>query len=314
VVACERTPIDPLDGIDVTAADGTPGTLKGLLFSAIRSVHGEHGAAAALDLVRPLEDIQRRLEAADAADRAAIGDELRAAQMRIVLLVHGQGIVERTIRAVGAHAAGVQHRVDDMHAAGLAAPEVDAALVEVHALLAQARQAGSDAAALDAATRAAAGVERVRGAVAGVVRVPSLDDLYDAAVHRPFVARLVAAADALQADADAAIDAGAVTRADAATRAARAARIQVVLAGLGPDAVADLIGRGLDRVREQEARLQMVAADRDVSRLERMHRSAADLLRRADRELRRGAADEALDLAGHGADLLNGLEAVLADR
>jgi hypothetical protein len=37
-------------------------------------------------------------------------------------------------------------------------------------------------------------------------------------------------------------------------------------------------------------------------------------LRRADRELRRGAADEALDLAGHGADLLNGLEAVLADR
>jgi hypothetical protein len=57
VVACERTPIDPHDGIDVTAADGTPGTLKGLLFSAIRSVHGEHGAAAALDLVRPLEDI-----------------------------------------------------------------------------------------------------------------------------------------------------------------------------------------------------------------------------------------------------------------
>jgi hypothetical protein len=122
---------------------------------------------------------------------------------------------------------------------------------------------------------------------------------------------LVSESDALRAVAARAVQAGEREHAHAATRAAREAQIRIVLAGLGPDAVADAIGAAQDGVREQRSRLAVAAAMRDVSRLERMNESATDMLRRAVLHLRSANSAAALDLACHAIDLINAIDAAI---
>jgi hypothetical protein len=317
---CERTPVDPLEDPDIAALTGADGsrtsalTLPGLLYSAIRRVHGEQGIDAARDLVRDLARIQQRLDAAALDERTALGRELRAEQLRIVLLAHGSDVVARTIRGVDEEAASLRLRRAALAESGIAAPEASEILEDLPVLLARARTAASELEALDAATRAAARTERMRDAIAGATRLPSLDDLFvDAADRLESRARhqLVIEANALEAAARAALRSGEREVAHTTAQAVRDAQIRVILTGLGPDAVADVIGWGQQRVREQERSLGAAAAVRDVSRLERMNASAADMLERADAQLRRGNSTGALDLAAHAVDLLNALGATL---
>ena len=320
VTACDRTPVGPADDAELAAVspfDGespSPLTLSGLLRSAIREVHGAQGVDAAGDLVRDLAAIQHRLDAAAAPDRPELRRELRAEQLRIVLLVHGGDIVAATIRGVADEAAGLQRRRDALAASGIAAPEISASLEDVPALLALARNAATDVEALDAATRAAETTQRLRRVVAGAARLASLGELFDEAAARLAAGGMsdrVAESDALRAVAARAVQAGDREHAHDATRAAREAQIRIVLAGLGPDAVADAIGAGQDAVREQRSRLAVAAAMRDVSRLERMNESAGDMLQRAVLHLRSANSAGALDLACHAIDLINAIDAAI---
>ncbi|HEX2168423.1 MAG TPA: hypothetical protein VHG09_14405 [Longimicrobiales bacterium] len=320
--ACDRTPVDPLDNADVAAIAGTKGervsasTLPGLLYSAIRSVHDEHGIAAASTLVRDLALIQHRLDSAPIDERPALRRELRNEQLRIVLRVHDGDVVTRTIRSVRQEAARLQARRHTLAASGIAAPDVNSIMEDVPLLLARARSASDEIAALDAATRAATRTDRVREALAGAARLPSLTDLVaDASTVRAGrrLDGLIQESNELQVVADRALRSGEREQARAAAEAARSAQIRVVLAGLRPDAVADVIRWSQHRVREQEKKLGAEAALRDVSRLERMNASAADMLQRADIHLRRGRSAAALDLAAHAVDLLNALEVTLTD-
>lgn len=320
--ACDRTPVDPLDDADLAAIAGTDGapssgsTLPGLLYSAIRSVHDEHGIEAAGNLVRDLALIQHRLDSAPVQERPALRRELRNEQLRIVLRVHDSDVVSRTIRSVRIEAARLHARRDALAASGIATPEMTSTLQEVPVLLARARNAPDEIDALDAATRAAARTNRMRDALAGATRLPSLADLAaDASLllrGQP-LHELVSESIALKLAADQALRSGEREQARAAAEAARAAQIGVVLAGLGPDAVADMIGWSRHRVRDLEMKLSSEAAVRDVSRLERMHASAADMLQRADAHLQRGRSEAALDLAAHAVDLLNALESTLTE-
>jgi hypothetical protein len=318
--ACERTPVDPLDDPDLAALAGTEGlrpsslTLPGLLYSAIRRVHGEQGIEAARDLVRDLARIQHRLDAAAVDERPGLRRELRNEQLRIVLLVHDSDVVARTIRGVSEDAASLRSRRDALAGSGIAAPEASALLDDLPELLARARSALNPIDALDAATRAASLTTRVRDAIAGAARLPSLHDLFDDASSRLGAGvehHLVTRSRELTAVAHDAVRSGDREHAHSASKAARDAQIRVVLAGLGPDAVADVIGWGQHRMREQKQTLGGAAAVRDVSRLERMNASAGNMLERADVQLRRGNSSSALDLAAHAVDLLNALEATL---
>lgn len=318
--ACDRTPVDPLDDPTIAALAGAEGpgpsslTLPGLLYSAIRSVHAEQGIDAARDIVRDLARIQHRLDAAPVSERPALQRELRAEQLRIVLLVKDSDVVAQTIRGVSEEAARLSARRDMLAASGIDAPEATAILQDLPILLARARSASSDIDALDAATRAAARTDRMHGALAGAARLPSLTDLFEDAAARLQLRPqhdLVAESAELRAAADAALRSHAREHAQEAARAARDAQIRVVLEALGPDVVADVIGWGQHRVREQEHKLGAESATRDVSRLERMNASAGDMLDRADLQLRRGNSADALDLAAHAVDLLNALEATL---
>jgi hypothetical protein len=319
--ACDRTPVDPLDDPAIAALTGTEGqgpsslTLPGLLYSAIRTVHADHGMDAARDIVRDLARIQHRLDAAPVSARPALRRELRAEQLRIVLLVNGGDVVAQTIHGVSEEAARLSARRDMLAGSGIDAPEATAILQDLPILLARARTASTDIEALDAATRAAARTDRMHGALAGAARLPSLTDLYEDAAarlrHRPRH-DLVAESAELRAAADEALlRSHARDHAQEAAKAARDAQIRVVLEALGPDVVADVIGWGQHRVREQEQKLGAESVGRDVSRLERMNASAGDMLDRADLQLRRGNSAAALDLAAHAVDLLNALEATL---
>jgi hypothetical protein len=324
VAACDRTPVDPFDDPDLAALAGTVGrqpsdlTLSGLLYSAIRGVHAEQGMDAARDLVRDLARLQYRIDGAAEADRAELARAMREEQLRIVLLVHGREVIERTLSGVGEQTALLHSREAALAQAGIAAaPEASAILGEVPGMLALARAATDDVQALDAATHAAERSERARELISEATLLPTLDVLYDDAAARlaggpmQHVAR---EADMRSAVANAAIRGGSGPDVEAATRAAREARIRAVLSGLGPDAVADVIGWGQNRVRDQETRLRMISRMRDVSRLERMNASAADMLERADLSLRRGESEAALDLAAVAVDVLNALETTLIER
>lgn len=320
VGACDRTPVDPLDDAYVATLAGADGetasasTLPGLLYSAIQRVHAEHGLEAAGNLVRDLALIQHRLDSAPVHARPALQRQLRAEQLRIVLLVHDSDVIGQTIRRVRDDAARLQARRDALAASGIAAPGVESILEDVPLLLARARSAASEVEALDAVTRAAARTQRMRDALAGAARLPSLSDLVaDAStvLRARSVIHLVDESKELQRAADRALRSGEREQARTAAEAARAAQIEVVVAGLGPDAVADVIGWSQHQAREQEGRLQAEAAVRDVSRLERMHASATDMLQRADVLLRRGRSTAALDLAAHAVDLLNALDTAL---
>lgn len=311
---CESTPGDPLDG-DLGGLErigGSPGsfTLSSLVYDAIRGVYSEQGAAAARDLVQSLARVQQMLEEAPVEERAALRRTLREAQLGIVLRVHGSEVVTRTIEGVAAEAAALRQRRDALAASGIHAPEVSAVLEQLPALIAHARSAPTEIEALDAATRAAAMTNRMSDAVTGAARVPTLSELFDEAAAR-LGGSMVADARARRDAAAEAVRAGDRTRAEAAVRAARDAQIGVVLAALGPDAVADVIGWARDRAEEQKESLRAAGEARDVSRLERMNHSAADMLQRAEMRLRRGDAAEALDLAAHAVDLLNALESTL---
>ncbi|MGH7447744.1 MAG: hypothetical protein ACRELT_09305 [Longimicrobiales bacterium] len=320
VTACDRTPVDPLDDGDLATFAGPDGqrvsslTLPGLLYSAIRRVHAEQGVAAAHDLVRDLGRMQYRLDEAASGERPGLRQDVRAEQLRIVLLVHGSDVVARALRGVSDEAAGLQQHRAALAASGIAVPEASAILDDLPVLLAQARDAETDLGALDAVTRAAARTDHMRNVIASAARLPALDDLFDDAARRlrdGALQHLVAEAIALRAEADDAVRSGDRDRAHRAASAARYAQIRLVLNALGPDAVADVIGRAQDRIREQDGSLRVAATRRDVSRLERMNAAARDMLRRADMSLRRGDSAGALDLAAHAVDLLNALEATL---
>ena len=318
--ACERTPVEPLDEADLAAlalADGSrPSslTLSGLLHTAISRVHAEQGIDAARELVRSVARIQHRLDGAAVDERPALRRALRAEQLRIVLLVHDDDVVRRTIRGVSEEAAILRAHSEALANSGVAVPEAATILEDLPDLLELARAASTDLEALDAATRAAARTDALRDAIAGAARLPSLQDLFDDAASR-LTGRSTRAAlaevSALRAAAHDAARSEDRARAQAAAEDARNAQIQVVLAVLGPDAVADVIDWGGQRVGEQEQKLAAAAAVRDVSRLERMNASAGDMLRRADMRLRQGDSAGALDLAAHAVDLLNALEATL---
>ncbi|HSJ33373.1 MAG TPA: hypothetical protein VK933_18175 [Longimicrobiales bacterium] len=318
--ACERTPVEPLDESDPAALSMAGGrrpsslTLAGLLYSAIGRVHSEQGIDAARDLVRSVARIQHRLDGAAVDERPALRRALREEQLRIVLLVNDRDVVSRTIRGVSEEAATLAAHSEALAQSGIAVPEAAAILEGLPDLLSRARTASSDIEALDAATRAAARTDRLRDALAGAARLPSLQDLFDDAARR-MTARSIpdalAEVSALRAAAHEAAQSDDRAHAQTAAEAARSAQISVVLAVLGPDAVADVIDWGGQRVGEQEQKLAAAAAVRDVSRLERMNASASDMLRRADLRLRRGDSAGALDLAAHAVDLLNALEATL---
>jgi hypothetical protein len=319
--ACDRTPVGlpeeselaPIEAL--TGVSPAPLTLSGLVSSAIRTVHVEHGVNAADDLVRDLAGIQRRLDAGSVTERPALRRELRSEQLRIVFLVHGDDVVASTIRGVADAAAELQRRRDALSASGIAAPEIGSVLEDVPALLDRARNAASSVEALDAVTRASARTERLRHVVAGAARLPSLNDLVSTAADRLAASGqrdVVIESLVLDAAASDAVEAGDRDRAHAATEAAREAQIRIVLAGLGPDAVADAIGSARDAVGEQVHRLAETSAGRDVSRLERMNETAADMLQRADLHLRRGDSAAALDLACHAIDLLNAIDAAIS--
>ncbi|HSK17640.1 MAG TPA: hypothetical protein VK912_00760 [Longimicrobiales bacterium] len=318
--ACERTPVEPLDETDLAAlslADGprqSSLTLSGLLYSAIGRVHSEQGIAAARELVRSVALIQHRLDGAAVDERPALRRALREEQLRIVLLVHDRDVVRRTIRGVSEEAAILGARSEALAQSGIAVPEAAAILKDLPDLLDLARTASSDLEALDAATRAAARTDRMRAAIAGAARLPSLQDLFDDAARRLALRSApdaLAEVNALRAAAHDAARSDDRAHAQAAAEAARSAQIGVVLAVLGPDAVADVIDWSRRRVDEQEQKLAAAAALRDVSRLERMYESASDMLRRADMRLRSGDNAGALDLAAHAVDLLNALETTL---
>lgn len=319
--ACDRTPVE-LDDATLEALTGTDGrrpsalTLPGLLYSSIRSVHDEQGIDAARDLVRDLARIQQRLDAAPVAERPSLRRDLRNEQLRIVLLVNERDLAMKTLRSVSDEAERLRARRDMLAGSGIDAPEASAILEDLPVLLARARTAPNDVEALDAATRAAARLDRMHGALAGAARLPTLTDLFDDAAAR-LQSRasddLVKESDELRAAAADALRSGVRDHAHEMAKAARDSQIRVVIQALGPDVVADVIGWGQHRVREQEMKLTAESAIRDVSRLERMNASASDMLRRADLHLRRGDSAAALDLAAHAADLLNGLEATLTD-
>lgn len=317
--ACDRTPVE-LDDTTLEALTGTDGrrpsalTLPGLLYSAIRGVHDEQGIDAARDLVRDLARIQQRLDAAPVDERPALRRELRNEQLRIVLLVNDSDLVVQTVRGVTDEAARLRVRRDMLAGSGIDAPEANAILEDLPVLLARARTASNHIEALDAATRAAAHLDRMHGALAGAARLPTLTDLFDdAAARLQSRARhdLVVESDELRDAAADALRSGVRDHAHETARAARDAQIRVVIEALGPDVVADVIGWGQHRVREQEMKLAAESAVRDVSRLERMNASAGDMLQRADLQLRRGNSAAALDLAAHAADLLNALEVTI---
>jgi hypothetical protein len=323
MAACDRTPVDPLDDSTIAALSETDGqrspslTLPGLLYSAIRSVHDEQGIDAARDIVRDLARIQHRLDAAPVEERPALRRELRAEQLRIVLLVNDSDVVAQTIRRVSEEAARLRARRDMLAASGIDAPEASAILEDIPILIARAQSVSTDIEALDAATRAAARTDRMHAALAGAARLPSLTELFDDAADRLQMRaqhELVAESDELRAAAEDALLSRERSEAQQAARAARDAQIRVVLEALGPDVVADVIGWGQHRVRDQQERLEAESGIRDVSRLERMNASAGDMLQRADLQLRRGNSAAALDLAAHAADLLNALEATLTGK
>lgn len=318
--ACDRTPVGPLDvaSMETVAGTGEPSselTLAALLSSAIRQVHEEHGGDAAREVVRGIAGIEHELDAAPVEERPALRRALREEQLRVVLLVQGDDVVARTVRAVAEDAAQLAAHRDALAHSGISAPDVATMLEEVPILLTRARKAASDMEALDAATRAAERTNSMRRMLVGAARLPSLTDLFEQAVvrlaARPAGRRMVSESRALRVAAEDAIRAGARDHAQTVAEAARAAQIRVILAALGPDAVADVIEWARYRLEQQQNLLGAVAEVRDVSRLERMHASARDMLHRADDQLRGGESAAALDLAAHAVDLLNSLESTL---
>jgi hypothetical protein len=340
LTACDATLSDPLDPrgdlaalLSVDGAAGQPAgplTLPGLLHAAVHKVYREQGGTAARALV---SDLQRLLEEGrTAAARgeqeraAALGVAAREEQLGIVLRVFGGSVVERVGTGVSLDAARLARAVAESAAADRPMPRAHELLRLIDGLLAQSRldaEEGRMLPALDAATHAAAHVERVRQSLAEAQRIPALHELFDLAAARlraesgaesgaESAREALAPYQALRREAATAVSSGDRQRAHEALDAVRAEQIRIVLHVLGDEAVARLLDAVKGAGEEVRAALaQARAGGRDLSRLERMAGTARDLVDRGRAAFSDGDPATALELASHAAGLINSVRLTL---
>ncbi|HSJ24918.1 MAG TPA: hypothetical protein VK929_09640 [Longimicrobiales bacterium] len=329
IVACDRSPGDPLDPrydlaslltADPTGSQPAPHTLPGLLHAAVHRVYTVHGPAAArtvvADLQRLQDDARRAVAVGDREAATARLEAVHTEELDVVLSVFGTGIVRRVMDGIELDAARLARSVADARLAGRDEPRADGLLDEAGALLAVAREAeagGRHAAALDAATGAAARVSGVHALLADARRIATLAELHELAVaHRSAGAGDGPAPVAAQTERAAGGVAPYLTRtgdreaAQAAALAARSAQVALVLDVFGADAARGLVEAADTGIAEAgEALVVASAAGRDVLRLQRMIAVARDMNLQARTALESGDAPAALDLASHAAGLVN---------
>jgi hypothetical protein len=337
LAACDAVPSDPFDArhdlavlLDGSAAAAQPAhhSLQGLLHAAVHRVYSEQGPVAARALVSDLrrlqDDARRAMLAGDREAGSIRMQAVHAEEVAIVLHVFGSPIVRRVVDGVARDAARVARGVAEAADAGRDMARAGELLAEVDSLLALAVAAarrGDDAAALDAATRAAATADAVHQQLAEARRIAGLAELFDLASSRLRAedgdaanAALRAFDTARRAAADAARS-GDRQRAGTATEAMRAAQIRVVIDVLGSDAaqrLVEAVAHGIAETHEELAAAR--STGRDVSRLDRMVATARDMNVRARNALVAGDAVTALDLASHAAGLVNAARLTLSIR
>jgi hypothetical protein len=337
LAACDTVPGDPLDSREdlaaLLSADGgsagvsAPLTLPGLVQSAVHRVYTEQGASSARALVSQLRRLQEEARLAQArGDRervAMLMREVHGEQLSIVLRVFGRGIVDRVITGVELDAARLSRDVAASEAAGRPMPRVTALLAEVERLLAEARAhaaEGSPALSLDAATRAAGRVVAVTGAMLDVRRIPGLHDLFELAVAQlrttagpEAVRSALERYEILRRTAEEAVRNGNRVRAHEALAEVRAEQIRIILRVLGAPAAGRLVAAVEAGLAESSAALaEARAAGRNVTRLERMHAVARDMVQRARASFDAGDHAAALEVASHAAGLINSVRLGLA--
>lgn len=334
LAACENSPIEPIDEADDFALSlvgpaplgirPAPLTLPALLHGAIHDVYTGAGPDEARSLVRELSRLQTAARAASLAGRteeaASLARLAHAERLRIVLAVFGDATAARVLQGVRAQEALLHQRAsaatdglrDRGHLADL--------LAQTAELLARADAAldlgDNHRSALDHATRAAALLDAARAALSDAARIPGLDEIFRAAAAR----LTTAAAEAqlaeytrLQLAAEKAARSGDRARAHTLLEEARAEQIRLVLTVFGADAGRRMLAQGRTAAADVLVALRSArAAGRDLSRLERMHATARDMLVRADAALAGGDARTALDLGSHAVSLLNALRLTLA--
>ena len=330
VSACEETAIAPVDAADdfalavvgPTPLGARPSalTLPGLLHGAIHHVYTDRGAAEAHSLVEDLSRLQDEARAATGAGNDELAASLlrraHAERLRIVLDVFGTGAAAATLRRARTEERSLHARMERLRGTDSEPVHVSDLLVQVSDLLARAASADDPHATLDHATRAAALLEAAQLALSEAGRIPGLDEAFRAATARVDTnARSGAHAEyhRLSISADQAARAGDRQRAHALMERARAQQIRLVLEVFGAEAGRRMLEQA--RVASADVLASLRAARRtgqDVTRLERMHATARDMLVRADAAFESGDAGTALDLGSHAVTLLNALRLTLA--
>lgn len=319
-----------LFGDEAAALTGVPMSLPALVQSSIFKVYSEHGAQAARSMVMNLRRLQEQARTAAAAhpgEQAAARERaLHAEQIGIVLRVFGDDVVLHVIDAVRTDLTGLEDRLPALgngeEGSAVRARDLIAQVAELLTDAEAAAEAGARRAGLDAATRAAALTESVRGAFAESLRLHGLEDLFSEAQRRT---RELAGADVLRgmnsemqrlkAHAQDAVRSGDRQRAHEALAAVRSEQIRIVIDVLGAGAVRGVLDAADESV--VELRTTIAAAKRsgrDVARLERMLASARDMLIRAEDALTEADAAAALDLGSHAVGMINALRLAVGSR
>jgi hypothetical protein len=325
--ACEEVPLEPFtDGAsgiaafdDVRATAPPPLSSEALLRAAVAQVHRERGLAAAQQLVAELRRLHDALaDARRLGDRERVGRlqaAVRAEELRVVLHVFGDEVVDRTVAGVAQALELLRTQLretnGDREQLGRMADEITALVDMARAAAARGEAQG----ALDFATRAALKLDAARRAFVAAHRIIALEELFQRAVlkvaderGREAAAALVAAHARLLEDARAAMRAGDRAAAQARLEAARQEQIRIVLAVFGTEVAGRVLAEVGAALGELGTAIEALAAKgSDVDPFERMLRSAAALLARSRSAHVSGNAASALDLASHAAGLLDAL-------
>jgi hypothetical protein len=333
--ACDRVPTEPsLETTDAWLSE--PGartsvyapsstSLPQLFRSAAAKVLLDHGADAQKRL---LADWRRLNEAANSAlksgDRGTAQTRiaaLRAEEVRTVLRVFGDRVVQRTILAIDGGLAKARRALASAEAAGHQAERGRALAAQVDGRLIQARaalQAGDYPEALERAVEASDLLDSVVHFTISLNRIAGLETLFPAVLDKighergdAAVNSLIADLERINGDARLALRRGDRDRARQHLESARAEQIRIVLDAIGPTAItrlAQAVDSTVAATRKQVANLAEPLA---TDRVSRMLSEAAGLNARARAALLRGDRSTALDLASHAAGLVNAAQHLL---
>jgi len=333
--ACEKAPTEPMRDLDAEIASLSPGentpfgsspsTLRQLFRAAVEQAELERGRGAVQDLLKPLRELNEQArDALHAGDRptaqariAAIRDE----ELRLVLLLSGNGIAYRVLEDVGLELIEAKQGLEQAAGQGtdVSGPAVQAG--EATLLLARANAAYADRdykLSLDLGTRAAALINGIDHFLIGLNRIVGLEGLLQQAIARVArtqgtegVSTLLAPLQTLREEAARAVRNGSRELARQKLGEVRTEQLRIIIDVLGDQTAGMVSGKVSRALAELRPVVGEAGGGTRVQRARRMLTEASDLNARAQKAIERGQYAPALDLALHAAGLVDAVRHLL---